>query len=70
MHVQHDKGINEDYGENNDDNKKTNFQYKQQILKCSSHDHIHVTRLNPLSPNSDQDQFSPNNIHTMSRDKI
>ena len=23
---------------------------------------------NPLSPNSDQQQFSPNNIHTMSRD--
>ena len=26
--------------------------------------------LNPLSPNSDQDQFSPNNIHTLSRDKL
>ena len=25
--------------------------------------------LNPLSPNSDQHQFPPNNIHTMSRDK-
>ena len=25
--------------------------------------------LNPLSPNSDQDQFSPNDIHTMSRAK-
>ena len=25
---------------------------------------------NPLSPNSDQDQFSPNNIHTLSRDKL
>ena len=24
--------------------------------------------LNPLSPNSDQHQFSPNDIHTMSRD--
>ena len=24
--------------------------------------------INPLSPNSDQHQFSPNNIHTMSRD--
>jgi len=23
---------------------------------------------NPLSPNSDQRQFSPNNIHTLSRD--
>ena len=26
--------------------------------------------LNPLSPNSDQHQFSPNNIHTMSRDEV
>ena len=25
---------------------------------------------NPLSPNIDQQQFSPNNIHTLSRDKI
>ena len=26
--------------------------------------------INPLSPNSDQQQFSPNNLHTMSRDKV
>ena len=26
--------------------------------------------LNPLSPSSDQDQFSPNKIHTLSRDKL
>ena len=26
--------------------------------------------LNPLSPNDDQQQFSPNNIHTLSRDKV
>ena len=26
--------------------------------------------VNPLSPKSDQDQFSPNNIHTPSRDKL
>ena len=25
---------------------------------------------NPLSPNTDQDQFSPNNIHTLSTDKL
>ena len=25
---------------------------------------------NPLSPNSDQHQFSPNNIHTLSRNKV
>ena len=29
-----------------------------------------VTFFNLLSPNSDQDQFSPNNIHTLSRDKL
>ena len=26
--------------------------------------------LNPLSPNSDQQQFSPNNVHTLSKDKV
>ena len=26
--------------------------------------------INPLSPNSDQQQFSPNNVHTLSRDKV
>ena len=26
--------------------------------------------INPLSPNSDQQQFSPNDIHTLSRDKV
>ena len=25
---------------------------------------------NPLSPNSDQQQFSPNNIHTLSWDEV
>ena len=28
-----------------------------------------IDPFNPLSPNSDQDQFSPNNIHALSRDK-
>ena len=32
------------------------------ILKCNL--------LNPLSPNSDQQQFSPNNIHTLSWDEV
>ena len=27
-------------------------------------------RINPLSPNSDQHQFCPNDIHTMSRDQV
>ena len=29
-----------------------------------------LTDINPLSPNSDQQQFSPNNVHTLSRDKV
>ena len=29
-----------------------------------------VNHINPLSPNGDQHQFSPNVIHTMSRDKV
>ena len=29
-----------------------------------------VLAFNPLSPNSDQHQFSPNNIHTMLRGKV
>ena len=29
-----------------------------------------VASINPLSPNSDEDQFSPNDIHTLSRYKV
>ena len=29
-----------------------------------------VNHINPLSPNGDQHQFSPNVIHTKSRDKV
>ena len=29
-----------------------------------------ILQMHPLSPNSDQHQFSPNNIHTLSRDKV
>ena len=29
-----------------------------------------VTPFNPLSPSGDKDQFSPDNIHTLSRDKL
>ena len=31
---------------------------------------VEVSALNPLSPNSGQHQFSPNHIHTLSRDKV
>jgi len=29
-----------------------------------------TNEVNPLSANSDQQQVSPNNIHTLSRDKV
>ena len=31
---------------------------------------VFVVLFNPLSPSSDQDQLSPNIIHTLSRDKL
>ena len=30
---------------------------------------LKLKTFNPLSPRSDQDQFSPNDIHALSRDK-
>ena len=30
---------------------------------------LKLKTFNPLSPSSDQDQFSPNDIHALSRDK-
>ena len=38
------------------------------IVPCSNNDRLQW--VNPLSPNGDQHQFSPNNIHTLSRDKV
>ena len=32
--------------------------------------HVFLDTLNPLSPNADQDHISPNNIHTLSGDKL
>ena len=41
------------------------------IFPCGQRRHIFVIReLNPLSSNSDQQQFSPNDVHTLSRDKV
>ena len=31
MYVEHDKGINEDYGENNDDNKRQIFSINSKL---------------------------------------
>ena len=33
-------------------------------------DEVHTPVLNPSSPNRDQQQFSPNNVHTLLRDKV
>ena len=41
--------------------------FQGQYQPSSSVDYVII---NPLSPNSDQNQFSPNNIHTLSRDYI
>ena len=30
----------------------------------------HIATINPLSPNSDQQQFSPNNIHMLAREIV
>ena len=38
------------------------------ITHCQSSFCTLTVSFNPLSPNSDQHQFSPNNIHTVSRD--
>ena len=43
---------------------------EKKIKDCLPHpvSSTNYCSLNPLRPNSDQHQFSPNNIHTMSRD--
>ena len=41
------------------------LQFGQKIRPLDPPPHI-----NPFSPKSDRHQFSPNNIHTMSRDKV
>ena len=32
--------------------------------------HVSCSSFNPLNPNSDQDQFSPNNIHMLPREMV
>ena len=38
------------------------------MLKMLLVDFPNLCCINPLSPNSDQHEFSPNDIHTMARD--
>ena len=49
------------------DQDRTNVCLYVGQVKCTKQ--LHIMFFNPLSPNSDQHQFSPNNIHTMSRGK-
>ena len=41
----------------------------EEMLQKNNNSQLHE-QFNPLSANSDQDQFSPNNIHTLSTDKL
>ena len=43
------------------------FSWCMSAFPCTN---VILPLFNPLSPNSDQQQFSPNNIHTLSRDKV
>ena len=38
------------------------------LVLCPEHSCLTKLEINPLSPNGDQHQFSPNNIHRLSRD--
>ena len=54
-------------------NKKVRAVTKGQgpgISSGSYEHHPQATSYNPVSPNSDQCQFSPNDIHTLSRDTV
>ena len=46
------------------------FKFSIYFSCCSNVVYFHVRCFNSLSPNGDQQQFSPNNIHTLSRDKV
>ena len=39
-------------------------------IKLTMCETLYLFTFNPLSAKSDQHQFSPNNIHTLSRDKV
>ena len=43
------------------------FSWCMSAFPCTN---VILPLFNPLSPNTDQQQFSPNNIHTLSRDKV
>ena len=47
---------------------KSTFFSRLKVQRVRLGVYLEITFLNPLSPNSDRQQFSPNGIHTMSRD--
>ena len=48
----------------------TFFQYLEDTVKSVKRYSSLIDRVNPLSANSDQRQFSPKNIHTLSRNRV
>ena len=48
----------------------TFFQYLESTVKSVKRYSSLIDRVNPLSANSDQQQFSSNNIHTLSRNRV
>ena len=54
----------------NPKNSLRNAYTSGQRARQSIHPFLNIGPINPLNPNSDQDQFSPNNIHTLSTDKL
>ena len=50
--------------------RKVGRRHWKERLEISKIAKLKVMPLNPFSPNSDQNQFSPNDIHTLSRDYV
>ena len=60
--------ISEHLSDGNMLSKSTSLQNKQE--KTERTVLLQSNPINPLSPNSDQHQFSPNDIHTLAREKV
>ena len=66
-----------DFEINISDKKSRRFDLSEVIFKCIKVHYFktflqmsYIPFVNPLSPNSDQQQFSPNDIHTLSWDEV
>ena len=51
-------------------NKNLNLNLKKVLTKIKEVNCCYCCLINPLSPDSDQDQFSPNNIHMLPREIV